>query len=1655
VVITDQCGHQPFGATAVQVVPAADLAITKTVDKANVSVDGTLTYTLTVTNHGPAIAVSPTVTDTVPTGETYVSASPTPSSVVGQTLTWNLTDMAVNATRTITVTARAATPGAVLTNTATASSTTPDPNLANNTATATARVLNSGISIEKIARPLIVGPGGGTVTFEFVVHNTGTDPLTDVVVTDNPGCTISFLSGDLNHDGILAPKFNGTETEIWRYKCTRNVTTTTSDVAQSASGWTAPTIPAVDGSTYTKQDVVQVTAKDPLGNQIHEIASTVVTISNPGIAVTKTLSPANQTPAPGGRATFAVTVTNTGNVPLVSVDTTDIWAGTCDTATLPNLAVGASFSMTCDATVPAATTDGFAALSYSGGSDWVDNWTESGGESDGSTAGNVQVSSAAALGVPALGYSSPNVLDLGGNKVLLTRTVNLSGRTTAVLRFGYYRTTGFNSNSKPLTVAVSSDGVTWTSQTILPLGPNAADTSWSTFQMTIPTSAIGAATRVRFGDTSNDLRNGHIYVDDVVVLSNQVNSVTASAKDEYGNPVSATATATVMPGTPSLSITKSTSTTSLRLGDTFAYTVTVTNTSTTTFQSNINVTDPLPAGLTQNGAVKVTRPTYWDTPASDGFGTSPDARSYSTGAGWVTSSSWDETAGDTNDDPAAGKIQISTTVGNPAYSLWLAPNKVDTRVQRLVNLSGASSAQLQFQCNRQAPNSIDDQTGVYVNGLLVYLINQNSSTTDCPTTTGTWGTVTVQLPSGALVNNAAVEFRSNGDKQYWFDNVKVQVPGASTEVAAGDPPNLTSTGGNNGSATSFGLAPGASMTFTIPVRVTGEPSDGLQFSNVGRTTSDQQTTPVSAAVTTPYLAPNFTIAKVAIETWVNNPDPTTRDVTYRIELTNTGNVALTNVSVTDPSCNAPPAYVFGDLNTDNRLQIGEIWRFECTRTVTAAISTDSPPAPVVVPNTATATMKDAISGTAVTPKTASAEVRVIHPAITITPSPAIAVIQPSGTVAYTYTLVNSGDIGLTGVTPTAANCSPLVYQSGDVNGDSILNTTETWSYTCTTSAISANQLDQAVSVSGADRIFGYTVTDTRHVDVYVTPPLELAKSAYDATTGHTGSSITVGAGNAVTYTYSVTNPSAIPAVGLPLTNVVVTDDKCSPTSPTTTGGFNVGDTNTNTKLDPGETWTFTCSVVGALPETTTNHSYASGDYALGGGGTVLSNQAQATVTVQTPQLTLGKEASSETVRAGNQVTYTYTVTNTGATAFDLAGTTSYLGTPTDHLVAPDGTITETLACSPIGDSHFPHDPAHDVNGNGVLDPGEMVSYSCTTHLTVDTRDAFMLALSRDTLGTYYTPVPALAQVFVIDPTFGVEKLATTSLGGPGTDVPGIPGQPVTYTITVTHTTPPADPPSAFHDGLQSLELTVGDDTCDGTITFVSGDTNNNTLLDPGEVHTYTCTLSALPDNSTINKVSVTGSVVVRDVIDGVPTNPHDGLDDIVHTATAKVSPSTKQFTVLKQGLNCDVDQPVCVNNFPGTAFVVYDSDPSTGSPTGTPLTNTPAGSATWVSPKLVVNHDYWLVETAAPEGFQLLAQPIKLHITMTALTLDPASASSLITVDSAAHQITITDVPTTPLPKTGGLGFWPYLGVGLLLIVMAGLAYARPVRGRARARRGG
>jgi uncharacterized repeat protein (TIGR01451 family) len=115
---------------------SADMAIVKTATPNPVTEGTPLTYSLAVTNNGPASATNVTVTDTLPSTVTYLSSTSTVGtcSEAGGIVTCLLGTMANAGTATITVLTIPGQPG-VISNTATVTADQTDPNLANNTST--------------------------------------------------------------------------------------------------------------------------------------------------------------------------------------------------------------------------------------------------------------------------------------------------------------------------------------------------------------------------------------------------------------------------------------------------------------------------------------------------------------------------------------------------------------------------------------------------------------------------------------------------------------------------------------------------------------------------------------------------------------------------------------------------------------------------------------------------------------------------------------------------------------------------------------------------------------------------------------------------------------------------------------------------------------------------------------------------------------------------------------------------------------------------------------------------------------------------------------------------------------------------------------------------------------------------------------------------------------------------------------------------------------------------------------------------------------------------------------------------------------------------------------------------------------------------------
>jgi uncharacterized repeat protein (TIGR01451 family) len=181
-----------IGAAAVSGGPSADLSILKDVSSARPNVGDTITFGVTVTNNGPNPATNVTVTDLLPAGLSFVSATPSQGSYNAGTGVWSVGSLAVSGSATLLIQATVTSPNP-MTNTASIShSDQVDPNTANNTATITVTPQQADLAVQK------TGPDSAahdqTFAYNITVTNNGPDAATNVTVTDLLPVGLSFVS---------------------------------------------------------------------------------------------------------------------------------------------------------------------------------------------------------------------------------------------------------------------------------------------------------------------------------------------------------------------------------------------------------------------------------------------------------------------------------------------------------------------------------------------------------------------------------------------------------------------------------------------------------------------------------------------------------------------------------------------------------------------------------------------------------------------------------------------------------------------------------------------------------------------------------------------------------------------------------------------------------------------------------------------------------------------------------------------------------------------------------------------------------------------------------------------------------------------------------------------------------------------------------------------------------------------------------------------------------------------------------------------------------------------------------------------------------------------------------------------------------------------
>jgi uncharacterized repeat protein (TIGR01451 family) len=295
-----------------------DLSITKSDGVTTVTAgDGIVrTYTITVTNNGPAAAQNVSVTDTWPAGfteGTITDAYGTVTPGSGGKFTAALGTITPGASKSIkvTYTVLSSTTGDQ-TNTVTVTSSTLDSNLANNTASDTDHVLTSAdLSITKSDGVTTVTAGDGIVrTYTITVTNNGPSDAQNVSVADT--WPAGFTEGTITDAyGNVVTGSGGNFTAALG----------TMGTGTSKSIYVTYTVPSSTTGDQTNTATVSSSTPDSnLANNTTSDTDHVLVIAD--LAITKTDN--SPTYSLGSPVTYVITVTNNGPSDAVGATVADI-----------------------------------------------------------------------------------------------------------------------------------------------------------------------------------------------------------------------------------------------------------------------------------------------------------------------------------------------------------------------------------------------------------------------------------------------------------------------------------------------------------------------------------------------------------------------------------------------------------------------------------------------------------------------------------------------------------------------------------------------------------------------------------------------------------------------------------------------------------------------------------------------------------------------------------------------------------------------------------------------------------------------------------------------------------------------------------------------------------------------------------------------------------------------------------------------------------------------------------------------------------------------------------------------------------------------------------------------------------------------------------
>ena len=946
------------------------------------------------------------------------------------------------------------------------------------------------------------------MTYSYLVKNTGNVTLTSVGVTD----PMAGLSAITCATKTLAPQASET--------CTATYTTTQADVDRGSINNTGT-----------------ATGTPPAGANVTATSSvTIPGTRTPGISIVKS---ANITgfSAPGAAVTYSYLVRNTGNVTLTSVGVTDPLPGQ-SAVTCPNPSLAPGGSEVCTATYTTSLAD------VNRGS--VTNT----GTASGTSPTGVTVTAQSSVTIPA--SQSP--------AISLAKTASTSPFASAGTPVSYnYVVT--NTGNVSLHSIVVNDPMPGLSSVTCP------DSTLDPGQSVTCTAS--------YTTTQADVDRGSI-----------TNTATASGTPPTGPAKTAQASVTIPQSqSPSIGLEKSANISSFAAAGTLVtYSYKVTNSGNVSLTA-VRVTDPM------SGLSAVTCPST--TLAAQASQTC--TATYTTTQADVDRGSINNTGTATGTPPSGPALtrQSSVTIPattNPGITLvksasitgFSAPGTLVTYSYKVTNsgnltlhsvgVTDPMSGLTVVNCptTTLAPGISETCTATYTTTQADVdrgsIANTGTATGTPPTGLAVTARSSLNIPATRLPAIKLVKtptptsFAAPGVLITYSYSVTNSGNVTLTAVHVSDPMS----GLSAVSCSSATLAPGASEVCTATYTTTQADLDQGSIVNVGTANGTppvgDPVTSQSQATVTATVTPAIGLVKTAS---IPNFSAAATGITYSYKVTNTGNVTLTSVHVTDPmpglSAVTCPSTSLSPNGTET-----------CTATYTTT-QADLDRGSVANTGTAAGTPP---SGTPVTHQSSVTVPAVQGPAIALVKTASLSSFAAAGTlVTYSYRVTNTGNVTLTPVTVTdpMPGLSAITCPSSSLAP--AVSETCTATYTTTQADVDRTTLTNTGTARGTPPSGpAVTASSTLILPAVLTPAIGIVKTASIASFSATGVAVTytyvlTNTGNVTLQAVGVTDPlPGLSAISCPATTLATGgSETCTATYATTQADLDRGSvTNTGT-----------------------------------------------------------------------------------------------------------------------------------------------------------------------------------------------------------------------------------------------------------------------------------------------------------------------------------------------------------------------------------------------------------------------------------------------------------------------------------------------------------